>query len=139
MKFLLIFSIFVILLFGQTPNSFSEELALFTNSNVYSPDHNLQVYGTGLSEENLIIRLFSPDGSIAKFDQLTTNSDGTFNYNLITWPNPSTNFPYGTYTVEIISTAQNGISQKIDVKFSSTTELIDVPVERHVNHFGFCT
>jgi len=85
MKFLLIFSIFVILSFGQTPNSFSEELALFTNSNVYSPDHNLQVYGTGLSEENLIIRLFSPDGSIAKFDQLTTNSDGTFNYNLITW------------------------------------------------------
>ncbi len=137
MKFLLIFSIFVILLFGQTPNSFSEELVLFTNSNVYSPDHNLQVYGTGLSEENLIIRLFSPDGSIAKFDQLTTNSDGSYNYNLITWPNPSTNFPYGTYTVEIISTAQNGISQKIDVKFSSTTELVDVPVERHVNTLVF--
>jgi hypothetical protein len=137
MKFILIFFVFVVLLFGQTPNSFSEELALFTNSNVYSPDHNLQVYGTGLSEENLIIRLFSPDGSIAKFDQLTTNSDGTFNYNLITWPNPSTNFPYGTYTVEIISTAQNGISQKIDVKFSSTTELIDVPVERHVNTLVF--
>jgi len=137
MKFLLIFSIFVIVLFGQIPNSFSEELALFTNSKVYSPDHNLQVYGTGLSEENLIIRLFSPDGSIAKFDQLTTNSDGTFNYDLITWPNPSTNFPFGTYTVEVISTAQNGISQKIDVKFSSTTKLVDIPVERHVNTLVF--
>ena len=64
MKFILIFFVFVVLLFSQIPDSFSD-LKLSTNSNVYSPDHNLQVYGTGLSEENLIIRLFSPDGSIA--------------------------------------------------------------------------
>ena len=104
---------------------------------MYAPSHNLQVYGTGLPEENLILRLFSPDETIAKFDQLTTNSDGTFNYSLLTWPQPSTNFPYGTYTVEVISTEQNGISKKIDVKFSSTTDLLDVPVERHVNTLVF--
>ena len=108
-----------------------------TNSKVYAPSHNLQIYGTGLPEENLILRLFSPDETIAKFDQLTTNSDGTFNYSLLTWPQPSTNFPYGTYTVEVISTEQNGISKKIDVKFSSTTDLLDVPVERHVNTLVF--
>ena len=99
----------------------------------------LFVYGNGLPEENLIIRIFAPDESIAKFDQLTTNPDGTFNYSLLTWPQPSTNFPYGTYTVEVISTEQNGISKKIDVKFSSTTELLDVPVERHVNTLGLCS
>ena len=131
MKFLIIISIFVVLLFSQIPNSFSE-LELFTNSKVYAPEHNLQVYGKGLPEENLIIRIFSPDDTITKFDQITTDPDGSFNYALITWPKPSTNFPYGTYTVEVISTAQNGISKKIDVKFSSTTELVDVPVERHV-------
>ena len=97
----------------------------------------MQIYGKGLPEENLIIRLFAPDESIAKFDQITTNSDGSFNYELLTWPNPSTNFPYGTYTVEVISTEQNGISQKIDVKFSSTTELINVPVERIVHTLVF--
>lgn len=126
----------------NVPNSFSQieedySLELFTNSRVYSPAHNLQVYGNGLPNENLIIRIFAPDESIAKFDQLTTNSDGTFNYSLLTWPQPSTNFPYGTYTVEVISTEQNGISKKIDVKFSSTTELLDVPVERHVNTLVF--
>ena len=131
------FSTLIVILFINIPSSFSEELELFTNSKVYSPEHNLQIYGKGLSEENLIIRIFAPDESIAKFDQLTTDSDGSFNYDLITWPNPSTNFPYGTYTVEVISTEQNGISQKIDVKFSSTTELIDVPVERHVNTLVF--
>jgi hypothetical protein len=77
------------------PNSFSE-LELSTNSKVYSPEHNLQVYGKGLPEENLIIRIFAPDESIAKFDQFTTNSDGSFNYGLLTWPEPSTDFPYGT-------------------------------------------
>ena len=131
------FSALIVILLVNIPNSFSEELELFTNSKVYSPEHNLQIYGKGLPEENLIVRIFAPDESIAKFDQLTTDSDGSFNYDLITWPNPSTNFPYGTYTVEVISTEQNGISQKIDVKFSSTTELIGVPVERHVNTLVF--
>ena len=136
MKFQIIFVIFSVLLLIQLPNSYAD-LDLSTNSKVYAPSHNLQVYGTGLPEENLILRLFAPDETIAKFDQLTTNSDGTFNYSLLTWPQPSTNFPYGTYTVEVISTEQNGISKKIDVKFSSTTDLVDVPVERHVNTLVF--
>jgi len=119
------------------PNSYSEELELSTNSKVYAPEHNLQVYGIGLSEENLIIRVFAPDESIAKFDQITTEKDGSFNYALLTWPQPSTDFPYGTYTVEVISTEQNGLSQKIDIKFSSTTDLLDVTVERFVNTLVF--
>ncbi len=137
MKLEILFSVFVVLLLIQIPNSFSEELELFTNSKVYSTEHNLQVYGTGLPEENLIIRLFAPDETIAKFDQITTDLDGSFNYGLLIWPEPSTNFPYGTYTVEIISTAQNGISKKIDVTFTSTTELIDVPIERNVSTLVF--
>ena len=137
MKIQILFSCFIILLFVNTPDSFSEELDLSTNSKVYSPEHNLQVYGKGLPEENLIIRVFAPDESIAKFDQITTEKDGTFNYALLTWPQPSTDFPYGTYTVEVISTEQNGLSQKIDIKFSSTTDLLDVTVERFVNTLVF--
>ena len=136
MKSQILFSILIIFLLVNAPNSFSE-LELFTNSKVYSTEHNLQIYGKGLPEENLILRLFAPDATISKFDQIITNSDGSFNYNLIIWPEPSTNFPYGTYTVEIISTEQNGISKKIDVKFTSTTDLIDVPVERHVSTLVF--
>ncbi len=136
MKFQILFSTLIVLLLVNTPNSFSE-LELSTNNKVYSPAHSLQVYGTGLPEENLIIRLFAPDETIAKFDQITTESDGSFNYGLLIWPDPSTSFPYGTYTVEVISTEQNGISKKIDVKFTSTTDLVDVPVERHVNTLVF--
>jgi len=137
LKFKILFSISIILLLVNIPSSYSEGLELFTNSKVYSPAHTLQVYGTGLPEENLIIRLFAPDETIAKFDQITTDKDGSFNYGLLTWPEPSTNFPYGTYTVEVISTEQNGVSKKIDIKFSSTTDLLDVTVERFVNTLVF--
>ncbi|MBT5200393.1 MAG: methyl-accepting chemotaxis protein [Thaumarchaeota archaeon] len=138
MKSQIFFFILFVFLLINIPNSFSQSsLQLSTNSKVYSPEHNLQVYGKGLPEENLIMRIFAPDESIAKFDQITTNNDGSFNYSLLTWPEPSINFPYGTYTVEVISTEQNGISQKIDVKFSSTTDLIEVPVERFVETLVF--
>ena len=136
MKLQIVFFILFVFLLVQIPNSFAE-LEVFTNNKVYASDHTLQVYGMGLPEENLIIRLFAPDETIAKFDQVTTESDGSFNYSLLFWPEPSTNFPYGTYTIEIISTEQNGTSKKIDVKFTSTADLVDTPVERHVNTLVF--
>jgi len=108
------------------------ELIATTNSKVYTSNHNLQVFGNGISNENLILRLFAPDGSIAKFDQTIANSDGSFNYNLLTWPEPSTDFPYGTYQVEVISTEQNGLSQLIDVIFAETTELSQIATQRYV-------
>jgi len=134
-SFLLIPILFAFLLF-PIQDSFSD-LEIYTNAKVYSPEHTLQVYGNGLPEENLILRLFAPDESITKFEQIQTNSDGTFNYQLLTWPEPSSNVPYGTYVVEVLSTEQNGLSKKIDIKFSSTTELISVAVEREIDTVVF--
>ena len=136
MKSLILLSVIFTLLLIPLQYSFSE-LELSTNSKVYSPDHTLQVYGTGLPEENLILRLFAPDESITKFEQIQTNSDGSFNHQLLTWPNPSSSVPYGTYVVEVLSTEQNGLSKKIDIKFSSTTELISVAVERQIDTVVF--
>ncbi len=136
MKSLVLLSFIFVLLLIPIQDSFSE-LEISTNSKVYSSEHPLQVYGTGLPEENLILRLFGPDESITKFEQIQTNSDGTFNHQLLTWPTPSSSIPYGTYIVEIISTEQNGLSKKIDIKFSSTTELISIAVERQIDTVVF--
>jgi hypothetical protein len=136
MKFILLLSILVAFLLFPIQDSFSE-LEISTNAKVYSPEQILQIYGTGLPEENLILRLFAPDESITKFEQIQTNSDGTFNYQLLTWPNPSSGTPYGTYVVEVLSTEQNGISEKINIKFSSTTELISVAIERQIDTVVF--
>ena len=131
----LLFTLFAFLLI-PVHDSFSE-LEISTNTQVYSPEHTLQVYGTGLPGENLILRLFAPDESITKFDQIQTNPDGTFNHQLLTWPEPSSGTPYGTYVVEVLSTEQNGLSKKINIKFSSTTELISVSVDRQIQTVVF--
>jgi len=136
MKSVILLSILFVFLLIPIQNSYSD-LEISTNAKVYSPEHSLQVFGTGLPEENLILRLFAPDESITKFEQIQTNSDGSFNHQLLTWPTPSSGTPYGTYVVEVLSTEQNGISEKIDIKFSSTTELISVAVERQIDTVVF--
>ena len=136
MKLEILILLLVVSLVFPIQNGFSD-LEVTTNSQVFSENQPLFVYGKGLPNENLIIRLFAPDETIARFDQITTNEDGSFSHVLITWPESTSTFPFGTYTVEVISTEQSGLSQKIDVKFTSTTELIDVPVERQVNTLVF--
>ena len=136
MKLLIIFSVLFVFLLIPIQDSFSE-LDISTNSKVYSPEHTLQVYGTGLPGENLILRLFAPDESITKFEQIQTLPDGSFDHQLLTWPVPSSGTPFGTYVVEVLSTEQNGLSKKIDIKFSSTTELISVAVERQIDTVVF--
>ena len=136
MNYLVFLSLLLVFLLVPIQDSFSE-LEISTNSKVYSPEHTLQVYGTGLPGENLILRLFAPDESITKFEQIQTNSDGSFNHQLLTWPDPSSTVPYGTYVVQVLSTEQNGLSKKIDIQFSSSTELISVAVERQIDTVVF--
>jgi len=105
---------------------------MYTNQQIYATQHPLLIYGSGGPENSpLVLRLFAPDGTIAEFEQITTNYDGSFNHKMLDWPKSSTKFPYGTYTVEAIAGA-TGESRRIDVKFSSTTELELVPIERKI-------
>ena len=132
LKLKILFLFFTLLLIIPINDAFSE-IELLTTNKVYSEGQPLFVYGKGQSDETLIIRLFAPDETIVKFDQIIIANDGSFNHVLLTWPTVSPSFPFGTYTIEVISTEQNGISQKIDVKFTSTTDLIEIPVKRQVD------
>ena len=129
MKFL-IFIILGILITVSSPQVFAEGLEVYTNQQIYSTQHPLLVYGTGPENSPLILRLFAPDGTIAEFEQIITNSDGSFSYKMLDWPSSSTKYPFGTYTVEAIT--NTGESQKIDIKFASSTELELVPIERKI-------
>ena len=129
MKFL-IFVILGFLITVSSPHVFAEDLTVFTNQQIYSTQHPLLVYGTGPEKSPLIIRLFAPDGGIAEFVQITTNADGSFSHKILDWPNSSTKYPFGTYTVEVITNI--GQSQKVDIKFASSTELELIPIERRI-------
>ena len=124
---LIIFISVTLLIVLNLPMVFAEELKVFTNQQVYTTLHPLMVYGSGSPNEPVVLRLTSPDGTVAEFKQVMINSDGVFNVKLLEWPSSSTSFPYGTYTLEAI---QSGISQKIDIKFASTVELERVTIER---------
>ena len=109
-------------------------LDAFTNSRVYAAGQPLFVSGTAIPGETLIVRVFAPDGTILSFSQVDADqADGSYSVRVLVWPEPSAAFPYGTYVVEVISTRQNGLSVPLDVRFSSTDELVDVPVSRHVD------
>jgi len=109
---------------------FAEELKVYTNQQIYTTQHPLLVYGTGPENSPLILRLFAPDGTIAEFEQIITNTDGSFSHKMLDWPSSSTKYPFGTYTVEAIT--NTGERQKIDIKFASSTELELVPIERKI-------
>jgi len=103
---------------------------VYTNQQIYSTQHPLLVYGTGPENSPLVLRLFAPDGTIAEFEQIITNPDGSFSHKMLDWPSSSTKYPFGTYTVEAIT--NTGERQKIDIKFASSTELELVPIERKI-------
>jgi len=130
LKFL-IFIILSLLITVSSPQVFAGELVTYTNQQIYSTQHPLLVYGTGPENSPLILRLFAPDGTIAEFEQIITNPDGSFSHKMLDWPSSSTKYPFGTYTVEAIT--NTGERQKIDIKFASSTELELIPIERKIS------
>ena len=145
MKYTTIF--FSILLLSFTPLTFVNAevfqerlegtLDVYTNQLVFAPGEPIFVHGQGIPKEPIIIRLFTPDDTIAEFEQLMTGEDGSFHHFLMEWDTPTTNLPYGTYILEVISNQQGGISKRIEVKFSSTSEFVQVPIERNVSTIVF--
>jgi len=112
-------------------NGFAE-LNASTSQMVYAPGEPLFVYGQGLSNEPIILRLYAPDNTIAEFQQIMTSDSGNFEYSLLHWGQPTANLPYGSYTLEVISTQQDGISKTFDLKFASTSELSSVSIDRNI-------
>ena len=112
-------------------------LDVYTNQLVFAPGDPIFVHGQATPKEPIIIRLFTPDDTIAEFEQIMTGDDGSFHHFLMEWDRPTTNLPYGTYNLEVISNQQGGISKIIQVKFSSTSDFVQVPIERNVSTIVF--
>jgi len=108
------------------------ELDASTSQFVYAPGEPLFVYGIGESNEPIILRLYAPDNTVAEFQQIMTDDEGTFQHYLMDWADPTPNIPFGTYILEVISNQQGGLVKVIDIKFSSTSELSNNPIERDI-------
>jgi len=139
--------LFSVLLLSFTPLTFVNAevfqerlegtLEVYTNQLVFAPGEPIFVHGQAMPKEPIIIRLFTPDDTIAEFEQLMTGDDGSFHHFLMEWDKPTTNLPYGTYILEVISNQQGGISKTIEVKFTNISEFVQVPIERSISTIVF--
>lgn len=140
MKILLVFLCCLVLTPLIVGSSFglddADVLQSYTNRLVFAPGEPLFVYGNSIENSPVLIRLNSPNFNIIHFEQIVTKNDGSFNYFIMNWPNVSENIPYGTYILEII--AENGaVTDVINLKFSNTSSLVNVPIVRSVSTIVF--
>lgn len=135
MKLLVTSFIFFVIASGVVSQAcaVSIPLQLYTDSQVYSEGQPLLAYGkTSSGNQTVILRLLAPDGTYKQFDQIMSDSHGNFDQILIRWPNATTNYPYGTYSVEGILPKGQGYSQTVDIKFAPSSTLSPVPIQRNV-------
>ena len=136
MKVIVFFVCCLILTPVLLENSFAldadNKLDTFTNRQVFAPGEPLFVYGNSIANSPVLIRLSSPNDNIIHFEQVITKNDGSFHYFVMNWPNVIESTPYGTYILEVIS--ENGaVSDEINLKFTESSSLVNVPIERNVS------
>ena len=140
MKVIVFFVCCLILTPVLLENSFAidpdNKLDTFTNRQVFAPGEPLFVYGNSIADSPVLIRLSSPNDNIIHFEQVITKNDGSFHYFVMNWPNVTESTPYGTYILEVIS--ENGaVSDEINLKFTGSSSLVNVPIERNVSTVVF--
>ena len=136
MKIILIIISCMILAPVVANSSYGEDLVVYTNRAVFSPGEPLFVYGNALENAPVIVRLASPNDNIIHFEQIVTKNDGSFHYFVMNWPQSTENIPFGTYVLEIIT--ENGKQTKsINLKFTQTSTLVEVPIQRMLNTVVF--
>ena len=136
MKVIVFFVCCLIITPALLENSFAldadNKLDTFTNRQVFAPGEPLFVYGNSIANSPVLIRLSSPNDNIIHFEQVITKNDGSFHYFIMNWPNVIESTPYGTYILEVIS--ENGaVSDEINLKFTESSSLVNVPIERNVS------
>jgi len=127
----LLFFVLIGISFAQS-YAITPVFTLNTDTQLYTRGQPLLVYGKALPNEPIIIRLFAPDGTIAQFNQISADNNGNYNQILLRWPNATANYAYGTYTVEGIATKEQGYSIRADVKFTSSSSIVPVPIQRNL-------
>ncbi len=100
-------------------------LDVYTNQLVFAPGEPIFVHGKATPKEPIIIRLFTPDDTIAEFEQLMTAEDGSFHHFLMEWGNPQVPIERNVNTIVFApETAAVGRDFRVFVQTSSDGLLI---------------
>ena len=98
--------------------SASIDFVLRSAEQVYRPGDTLTLYGAADPDELLVIRLYDPSGLAIRIDNIHVDEEGFFREDILVWSEPSRNLPFGTYTVEAISSVGNKDPQHVEISFA---------------------
>lgn len=107
-------------------------IVLLTNQDVFVPGDILVVYGRGFANDNLAIRIFDPAGRAVRIESINTNNEGVYTAQIFTWPEPSKNFVYGRYTLELSSAAAPSYNKIKTVSFSNSPSNVESPSDSNI-------
>jgi hypothetical protein len=82
----------------------SQRFAIKINQNVFAPGDTLILYGKAAPADALFVKLSDPANKTVRVDNIVVdNNTGSFTEQVFQWPQPSKNFVFGTYTIQVIS------------------------------------
>lgn len=92
---------------------------LLVEEDVYTPGETLTIYGAGAADDLLLVRIFGPTGQpLGSIWNVLTSSDGFFREAIYVWPEPRVDVPFGSYTIEVISSKDRVDTRRVEVTFA---------------------
>jgi hypothetical protein len=124
MKYVLTSSFLVIILIASVilpAHAQAPRFVVLVNQETFVPGDILVIYGKTFANDTLVVRLYDPAGKSVRIETVRADAAGSFTAQIFTWPEPSRNFVFGRYAVEITSNTLTSIKETKIVSFSDTS------------------
>lgn len=116
---------FSLILLGSYPTLIQPAAAakfiLRVEEQVYTPGESLVIYGAGEANDVILVRIFGASGRAISIGNVVTDSSGFFRETIWRWDDPSADIPFGTYTIEAISSLVSKDTRRAEVVFTAAT------------------
>lgn len=114
--------------FAQT----SQRFIVKVNQSFFIPGDTLVLYGKVSSSDALFVKIIDPAGRTAKVDTIYADINGSFTTQLMQWPEPTRNFTFGTYTIEVSSSRFPEDKAALQVTFTDRESVLGSTPPQHV-------
>ena len=88
------------------------------NQAIFVPGDSLVIFGKGFPNDLLLLELRDPSGKTLRLDSISSDENGFFTAQVFVWPQPSRNYVFGSYTVQITSSSVPTESSSVSFLFS---------------------
>ncbi len=103
--------------FANAQEDSPKRFDLKLSSDVYAPGDTIIVYGKVIPEDAIVVRLFDPSGKVLRLETFKARSDGTITEQAFVWPQPSKEYPFGIYSIEVRSSIVPSDAETFSVYF----------------------